>query len=428
MRIELNYGRGTLPLDLPDSLDVTVIRKPAMPVYPDPASSVRAALLAPVGARPLVEEARGARSACILICDITRPVPNGLLLPQIVRSLLDAGLAAKDILVLVATGLHRPNEGAELAELIGDPWVLETVPVANHFARNDADHVLLGTTPAGTVVRLDKRFVEADLKIVTGLVEPHFMAGFSGGRKVIAPGVAHAETITTFHNARFMSNARAENCVLDDNPLHREQLEIVRMLGRVLAVNTVIDEHRRLSFVNYGEIVQSHLHAVDFIREYAQVPLPRQFQTVVTSAAGYPLDATYYQTVKGMVAPLDILAPGGDLIIASECSQGIGSGEYRDAQRRLLARGVDGFFADISRRSHAEIDEWQTQMQLKPMRRGSVHLYTSGLAGEDRELTGVNMIESVAAAVLRTGAREIAVIPEGPYVVPVYRPQAAPAR
>jgi lactate racemase len=225
-----------------------------------------------------------------------------------------------------------------------------------------------------------------------------------------------------------MSHASADNCVLDDNPLHREQLEIVRMLGRVLAVNTVIDEHRRLSFVNYGEVVESHLQAVSFIREYAQVAVPRRFQTVVTSAAGYPLDATYYQTVKGMVAPLDILAPGGNLIVASECAEGIGSPEYRDAQRRLLARGIDGFFADISRRSHAEIDEWQTQMQLKPMRRGAVHLYTTGLRGEDRALTGVNLIESVSEAVLRSaqsgGSADIAVIPEGPYVVPVYRPAA----
>jgi nickel-dependent lactate racemase len=428
MRVELSYGKGTLSVDLPETLGVTVIRKPVMPVHSDPAASVERALHAPVGARPLREEARGATSACILICDITRPVPNGLLLPQIVRALLDAGMSAQRILILVATGLHRPNEGDELAELIGDSWVMQNVPIANHFARNDDDHVLLGATRTGTVVRLDRRFVQADLKIVTGLVEPHFMAGYSGGRKVIAPGVAHAETITTFHNARFMSHARADNCVLDDNPLHQEQLDIVRMLGRVLAVNTVIDEHRQLSFVNYGEVVESHLEAVRFIRDYAQVAVPRRFHTVVTSAAGYPLDQTYYQTVKGMVAPLDILAPGGNLIVASECSEGIGSPEYRDAQRRLLERGVDGFFADISRKSHADIDEWQTQMQLKPMRRGAVHLYTTGLTGEDRDLTGVNLIDSVSAAVLRSTqegrATDVAVIPEGPYVVPVFRPAA----
>ena len=428
MRVELNYGKGSIPLDLPERLDATVIRKPAMPVLQNAAECVATALNDPVDARPLKEEARARRSACILICDITRPVPNGLLLPGIVRALLDGGMRPEQICILVATGLHRPNEGAELAELVGDSWVLGTVRVENHFARNDADHVLLGTTPAGTVVRLDRRFVEADLKIVTGLVEPHFMAGYSGGRKVIAPGVAHAETITTFHNARFMSHPNAENCVLEGNPLHLEQLEIVRMLGRVLAVNTVIDEHRNVSFVNYGEIIESHLQTVEFIRRFAQVPIPRRFKTVVTSAAGYPLDTTYYQTVKGMVAPIDILEPGGNLIVVSECAEGMGSSEYVHSQRRLLDLGAEGFFRDISRKSHADIDEWQTQMQLKPMRLAGIHLYSTGLKGADRRLTGVQMVDSVPEALTRcvdtAGDPHVAVIPEGPYVVPVYRPGA----
>ena len=426
MRVELSYGKGSLALELPDAVNATVIRKPPMPVLSDPIGSVQAALNRPVGSRPLVEEAREARSACILICDITRPVPNGLLLPPLVRALLEGGLSPASIRVLVATGLHRPNLGIELEELVGDSWVLRTVAVENHFARNDADHVLLGTTRAGTVVRLDRRFVEADLKIVTGLVEPHFMAGYSGGRKVIAPGVAHAETITTFHNARFMSDPRAENCVLEGNPLHREQLEIVRMLGRVLAVNVVIDEHRQLSFVNFGEVVESHLQAVEFIRGFAQVPVPRRFKTIVTSAAGYPLDKTYYQTVKGMVAPIDILESGGNLIVASECSEGMGSAEYIDAQRRLLALGADDFYRDISRKTHADIDEWQTQMQLKPMRVGGIHLYTTGLTHADRTLTGVQMVDSVADALARcvqsVGDPHVAIIPEGPYVVPVFQP------
>jgi nickel-dependent lactate racemase len=330
--------------------------------------------------------------------------------------------------VLVATGLHRPNEGAELEELVGDPWVLRTVKVANHFARNDADHVYVGTTGAGTVVKLDRRFVQADLRIVTGLVEPHFMAGYSGGRKVIAPGIAHRETITTFHNARFMSHPKADNCVLDGNPLHTEQLEIVRMLGHVLAVNTVLDEHRNLSFVNYGEVIQSHLQAVEFIRRYAQVTVPRRFRTIVTSAAGYPLDKTYYQTVKGMVGPTDILEPGGNLVVVSECSEGMGSEEYVDAQRRLIRFGPEGFFQDISRKSHADIDEWQTQMQLRPQRVGTIHLFTDGLKGDDRTLTGVHMIDSVGDTLVEcvraAGDTHVAIVPEGPYVVPVYRPDA----
>jgi lactate racemase len=426
--IDLRYGRGNYRLALDPGWDVTVIRKPEMPVLPDPVGAVRDALAQPVAARPLSEEARGAKSACILVCDITRPVPNGLFLPPLVRQLLDAGIPAAGITILVATGLHRPNEGAELAELVGDPWVMQTVRVLNHFARNDADHVDLGPTSRGTPVKLDRRFVEADVRIATGLVEPHFMAGYSGGRKVIAPGVAHKDTITTFHSARFMAHPRAANCVLEGNPLHEEQLEIMAKLGHALALNTVIDEHRRLSFVNFGEVVQSHLLAVDFIRRYAVVPVGRKFATVVTSAAGYPLDKTYYQTVKGMVAPIDILAPGGDLLIVSQCAEGMGSTEYVEAQRRLLGLGLDGFMADISAKRFADIDEWQTQMQLKPMRVGSVHLYSEDLDADSVRLTGVHKMDSVPdairASVARSGENRIAVIPEGPYVVPTYVPAA----
>ncbi len=426
MEVELRYGRGNLAVRLPDDLEVTVVRKPEMPVADAPAEMVERAFGHPVAARPLEEEARGRRSACILICDVTRPVPNGLVLPPLVRGLLAGGIDASRITVLVATGLHRPNLGAELEELVGDRWVLSAVRVENHDARDDAAHVDLGQTQRGTPVKLDRRFVEAELKVVAGLVEPHFMAGFSGGRKVIAPGVAHRDTITTFHAFRFMAHPRAENCVLEGNPLHEEQLAIAGLLGRILAVNAVIDERRRPAFVNYGELAASHAEAVAFAERFALVPVPQRFRTVVTSAAGHPLDRTYYQTVKGMVAPMDILEPGADLVVASECAEGLGSPEYREAQRRLAELGPEGFLRDIAAKRFADVDEWQTQMQLRPMRHARIHLFSGALPPADRPLTGVNCVESVEAAVMesvrRSGDRRVAAIPEGPYVVPVYRP------
>ena len=284
MKVKLLYGRGELDVRLPDGCEPTVIEKPPMPVIEDPEAAVAAAL----EQGDLARASTGARSACILICDITRPVPNRLFLRPLVERLEAAGVPRNAVTVLVATGLHRPNVGDELAEVVGDPWVLEHVRVENHYARRDADHVDLGRTRRGTPIRLDRRFVEADVRIATGLVEPHFMAGYSGGRKVIAPGIAHADTITTFHNHRFMSDSRAENCVLDGNPLHREQLEILERIGGALALNTVIDDRRRLAFVNFGECRASHLDAVAFVRRYAEVTLPRRYATVVTSAAGYP--------------------------------------------------------------------------------------------------------------------------------------------
>ncbi|MGI9476384.1 MAG: nickel-dependent lactate racemase [Hyphomicrobiaceae bacterium] len=426
MKVELLYGRDGMTCDVPDHARVHLIEKPAFPSAAPPNEQIAAAFGSPFGSAPLSELAQGRSSACILICDITRPVPNGLFLRPMIEQMVGAGIAKERISVLVATGLHRPNEGDELAELVGDPWVLDNVRVENHFAMNDADHVDLGVTQGrGVPVKLDKRFVDADLRIATGLVEPHFMAGYSGGRKVVAPGVAHHETIRTFHSARFMEDPAARECNLAANPLHEEQLEIIGMLGDVYALNTVIDDKRRLVFASFGEIIESHMAAVTFVRDFTEIPVGRRFKTVVTSSAGYPLDQTYYQTVKGMVTPLDILEPGGTLIVASECAEGIGSDHFRAAQEKLVRLGPDAFLETLLAKSFADVDEWQTEMQLKPMRVGDIQLYTEGLAEEDFGVTGVERItdlsDAISKSIAKSGDPDVAIIPEGPYVVPLSR-------
>lgn len=251
------------------------------------------------------------------------------------------------------------------------------------------------------------------------------MAGYSGGRKVVVPGIAHADTIRTLHSAGYMEDANTVQCRLEGNPLHEEQVRIVRDLGDVYAVNTVIDDARRLSFVNFGDIVDSHLQAVAFARDYLTVPVTRRFRTVVTSGAGFPLDQTYYQAVKGMVTPLDILAPGANLLLAAECGEGLGSASYRSAQQRLLDDGAAAFLASIKAKRLADIDEWETQMQLKSQRAGRIRLH-SALGAEDRALTGVELVEdleeAVRQSVAETNDNAVAVIPEGPYTVPLYRP------
>lgn len=422
--VELLYGRGTLSVQLPKGAEPTVITKPDFPLAKSASVVLEHALANPIGSGTLDTLCRGCKSACILICDITRPVPNHVFLQPMIRTMMASGIKPENIIVLIATGLHRPNEGAELEELVNDPWVLETVQVVNHFADRDEDHIDFGVTATrATPVKLDRRFVEADLRIATGLVEPHFMAGYSGGRKVIAPGVAHHETIRTFHSARFMEDPAATQCNLDYNPLHEEQLEIVGMLGDVYALNTIIDEDRNLVYATFGEVIQSHLAAVEFVRDFTEINVGRKFHTVVTSSAGYPLDETYYQTVKGMVTPLDILEPGGTLIIASQCAEGIGSAHYRKAQERLVSLGPDAFLKTLLAKQLADVDEWQTEMQLKPMRTGSVCLYTTGLNDEDRAVTGVECISDITAAIAQSmashGDNAVAVIPEGPYIVPL---------
>lgn len=406
---------------LPDSLDVTVIRKPNMPLVSDPHGATGACLAA-------VETlARDCRTACILVCDITRPVPNGLFLRPLVEQLIAAGIERKNILILIATGLHRPNEGDELASVIEDDWILNNIPIANHMARNDQAHVDLGVTVSGTPVKLDRRFIDADFKVATGLVEPHFMAGWSGGRKVIAPGIAHADTIRTLHSARFIEDPLTRECNLEGNPLHDEQIEIVSMVrdrcrSEIYALNTVIDEARQLAFVNFGEIASSHSEAARFADRYCVVSVQKKFDVVVTSAAGFPLDLTYYQAIKGFVTPLDILKEDATLVVASECAEGIGSDSFRASQRSLLNEGPHAFMRRIEKKRLADIDEWETEMQLKATRATRVQLYSEGLRGEDRTLTGVDMVDSLQAAVDKSIARTIepsvAIIPEGPYVVP----------
>src|SRR5215469_4153208 len=193
MRITLDYGKTGLEVNLPDDRLVGPLAiRPAAPL-PDPEAALAKALAQPIGTRPLAELARGRRDACILVCDITRPVPNRLILPPLLRTLEVQGLARRDILLLIATGLHRPNEGAELDELIG-PEIASRYRIENHHGKVREEHDYLGTTPNGVPVWLDSRYVRADLKITTGLIEPHLMAGYSGGRKVICPGVAGLDT------------------------------------------------------------------------------------------------------------------------------------------------------------------------------------------------------------------------------------------
>ncbi len=422
----MKYGRKGLTLLLPDGLKVDVIRKKAMPILKDPEAALRFGLSDPVGCRPLADEVKGIESICIAICDITRPVPHGVVLPVLVREVIDAGVSPASITLLVATGLHRPNEGEELRELIGSDWVLETVRIANHFAKNDEDHVDLGTTPRGIPVKIDTRFVNAQVRIVVGLIEPHFMAGYSGGRKVVVPGVAHQDTIRALHSTRMLNNEGVANCRLEGNPIHEEQTAVVRMLGKSLALNTVIDEDRRLSFVNFGDIEKSYLAAVDFARPYFEIPVPRKYNTVITSSAGYPLDRNYYQTVKGMVGVADIVEPGGNLFIVSECSEGLGTPEYAESQARLIHAGMERFLEETSQRQFASIDEWESIMQIKAMKTGTVHLYSECLTKEEQALTGVRMVTSLTEAIQRSVEEKkdnrVAVVPEGPYVVSLYRP------
>ncbi|MDW7712109.1 MAG: nickel-dependent lactate racemase [Deferrisomatales bacterium] len=419
--VNLLYGRQGLQVRLPGICQGHWIRKGRLPVLQDLSAACLKALNSPVGCPPLREVARGGRTACILVCDITRPVPNASLLPPVLAELGAAGVGRDQITVLIATGLHRAAPEEEKRSIVGDEAYSE-VRVENHHAEDDASHVRLGMSSGGIPALLDRRFVEAEVRIVTGLVEPHFMAGYSGGRKVVVPGVAHRDTILPLHAPPLMEHPRATSCVLDDNPLHREQLEIAGMVGPVFGVNVVLDEERRGVFVSAGALVESHLQAVEVARRISEVRVGRKFHTILTSAGGFPLDKTYYQTIKGMVTPLGILEPGGTVVVVSECSEGVGSAGFRDAQVRLVQLGPQGFLAQISSAERPKIDQWQTEKLAQALCRAQIHLYAPTLPELDWGLLGVHRARdpmgAVEEAVARSGDVAVAVIPEGPYVIP----------
>jgi nickel-dependent lactate racemase len=253
------------------------------------------------------------------------------------------------------------------------------------------------------------------------------MAGWSGGRKLVLPGCAHADSIMALHSTRMLEHPRAESCTLAGNPLHDAQMEALRMLGRTLAVNVVINGQRELSYASYGSAEECLAAAVEFAEPYVRVEVPEPFPVVLSTGAGFPLDATWYQAVKGVCAGASILEPGGDLFVAAKCVDGFGSREFRAAQERLFRTGKDAFRTLARQRECAEIDEWETVMLLKALDIGTLHVHSEGLSSDEQAITGGVPVRDLGAdlgtAVERAKGRRLAVIPEGPYAAPRVRPE-----
>jgi nickel-dependent lactate racemase len=339
-------------------------------------------------------------------------------LKPILSTLEQSGIARDRILILVATGLHRPNLGNELVEMVGRE-IAEGYRIENHHGCEGSEHVYLGDSPCGVPVWIDRRYVDSDLKITTGLIEPHFMAGFSGGRKVICPGLAGLDTIRVWHSPRFLEHPNARSGVLDGNPVHQENTWIARHAGCDFIVNTVIDAQRRILEVVAGDMEAAFLEGVRYVRPLVTDTVPQPVDIVVTSSAGYPLDTTYYQSVKGMVAALPIVKPGGTVIIAASLTEGIGSPEFR----RLFEenRSLETFLERITGSDYFVMDQWQLEELAKVRRQAKVKVVSDGLPPEIVRGLFAEPASSVETAVeecLREYGHDasIAVIPKGPYV------------
>ncbi len=419
MRVKLEYGRTGLEVDLPEErVTRSLAYKDAAPLA-DPAGAVREALEHPTGTPPLAEVARGRKSACVVICDITRPVPNKLILAPLLATLEASGVPREKILILVATGLHRPNEGAELVEMVGQE-IADNYRIENHHGKELSEHTYLGDSPRGVPVWIDSRYVEADLKITTGLIEPHLMAGFSGGRKLICPGLAALETVKVWHGPDFLEDPRADCGILENNPVHEENTWIGLHTGCDFIVNVVIDAERRLLNVVAGDMIEAFHQGVDFVRGVVTDCVQEPVDIVVTSCAGYPLDTTFYQAVKGLTGALPIVKQGGSIIMAASLSEGIGSPEFQ----RLFDENasLDGFVERILGKDYFVMDQWQLEELAKVRRKAKVKIISDGIPSETLNRLFVESAPSVEQAVADSLAEygpeaTMAVIPKGPYVL-----------
>ena len=420
MKVKLDYGRTGLDVTLPDDRTIGPLAIRNAAPLTDPAASLVAALAHPIGTPPLAQLARGKKNACIVICDITRPVPNALLLPPILQTLEASGIPRDQILILIATGLHRPNEGAELVELVGQE-VAANYRVENHHGKASGEHTYLGTTPNGVPAWIDTRYIEADLKITTGLIEPHLMAGYSGGRKLICPGIAGLETVKVWHGPKFLEHPNADCGIVAGNPVHEENTRIALMAGCDFIVNVCIDGQRQVTWLGAGDMIQAWEKGVQFCAEVVRVGVAEPVDVVVTSCAGYPLDTTFYQAVKGLTGCLPIVKKGGTIVLAASLSEGVGSPEFL----QLMADNPDLalFKKRILETDYFVMDQWQLEELAKVVAKCKVKVVTDGLPPETLRKCYVEPAESVESAVAASLAEygpkaTIAVIPKGPYVLP----------
>ena len=423
MNITLDYHKTGLEVTVPDEHLVAVLNMRETPPMDDPVAETREALRRPVAGPPLEELARGRRNACVVVSDITRPVPHDIILPPLLECLERSGIRPEDITLLVATGLHAPMDEDQLRETLTGA-VVDRYPVVNHVARNGDEQAHLGATSTGIPIHVDRRYVESDLKVLTGLIEAHFMAGYSGGRKLVAPGLVGVETIEHLHGPKILEHPRATTGVLDGNPLHEAALEIARRAGVDFIRNVAMDEDRRVTGVFAGELDQAHRHGVGHVDGMVVASVEEPVDIVVTSSAGYPLDTTFYQAVKGMVGVLDILREGGSIVIAAGCADGIGSAEFEGLLRKTT--DIDAFIEWIQQPGVFTIDQWEIEELVKALKKGRVYLYTDGMSDEDVRDCLVEPVPSVEAGIARALERHgaavtIAVVPRGPYVIPRVR-------
>lgn len=420
MRVRLAYGRNGLEIEVPRER-TTVIEPVQAPALDDPAAVLTAALRRPVAGPPLRELAKPGQTVAISVCDITRAQPRRQMVGAVLRE-LDGIVRPEDVTILIATGTHRANTPEELLAMLGDE-IIASCRVINHDARDDTSLVDLGESGNGVPTRLCRHWLDADLRITTGFVEPHFFAGFSGGPKMVAPGLAGLDTVLTLHDAARVGDPRSTWGIIDDNPLHSDIRAIAaRPEARPhFSVDVLLDRSQQITHVFAGELFAMHRRACEAAKPIAMRATDHRFEVVVTTNSGYPLDQNLYQAVKGMSAAAQVVADGGTILCAAECSDGIPDhGRYAE----LLRRGTSPaeLLAQIEARPVTEPDQWQVQVQALIQRRARVLVKADGLSGEQLAAAHFEPAPDLDVALAECVAGQpdarVCVLPEGPQTIP----------
>ena len=419
MKVELSYGESGLTIELPDGR-TTVIAPDHLPPAPDARAAVTKALRRPVSGPPLREVVRPGQTVAISVCDGTRAQPRRVVIPAILEELATI-VRLEDVVILVATGTHRANTDAELRQMLGDD-VVDSVRVVNHDARDESALAWMGRHGAGVPVWLNREWVEADVRITTGFVEPHFFAGFSGGPKLVAPGLAGLETTLTLHDAARIGHPDARWGVIEGNPVHDDVRAIAAATGTHFTLDVIIDRGKRLVQAFGGELFAAHRAACEVARRTAMRPVPAPFDVVVTTNSGFPLDQSLYQSIKGISAAAEVVQQGGLIVCAAECRDGFPDhGSYR--AELAAAASPQALLETIAARTVTVPDQWQTQIQAKLQSRARVVMHTSFLS--DEELAEAHLEQTadisgtVEAALAAAGPEaRVCVLPEGPQTIP----------
>ena len=416
MEVTLAYGKKGLSITVPEH--TRIIEPTHLELPEDDHEVVLYALRNPNGTKPLKEMVKSSDKVVIVISDITRPTPNHKLIPWILEELPHVPI--ENVTIINGTATHRDQTREEFVEMLGEK-VVDTVRIINHHCHDKSELMHLGTSRFGCEVYLNKEYVEADFRIVTGFIEPHFFAGFSGGPKGIMPGVAGIETILTFHNAKMIGHPNATWGVLENNPLQEMTREVNTFCKPDFLLNVALNGEKEITNVFAGELVAAHAEGCAYVKEHAMISCDQRFDVVITTNSGYPLDQNLYQAVKGMNAAQMIVKQGGTIICAAECLEGMPEhGNFvkilgmRDTPRELLKM--------INEPSFQIFDQWEAQRLAMIQEWADVYIYST-LPDESVRIAKLTPIKSIEQTLRELAGKygdnmSIAVLPLGPLTIP----------